>query len=183
MPDPQPPRHTPPPQEPIPREEVERKSASPLIWLLLLIALLAAGWYFYSQRDPGQVPLEPATPIGDAAPIGDGSAPEPEPRAPAPAPAAPPPAPQAAQAISPTQPAYPPAALRAGEEGTVLLRVEVDAQGSATAVEVVQSSRSRELDRAARDAVRNWQFSPAMENGQAIASTVEIPIEFRTDEP
>ena len=33
-----------------PQESVPRKSASPLLWLLVIVALLALGWYFYNQR-------------------------------------------------------------------------------------------------------------------------------------
>ncbi|NZA26041.1 energy transducer TonB [Luteimonas sp. SJ-92] len=175
-------RPPPPPQEPPPGE---RKSASPLVWLLLLIALLAVGWYFYSQRGAVEPPVEPAEPIGEPADIGDGTPPPPaserEDAARPPASTATPPADRPADPIERVEPDYPVAALRAQEEGTVLLRVQVDAQGNPGDVEIARSSRSRELDRAARDAVRRWRFSPALENGQAVASTVEVPIDFRMD--
>ena len=75
-------------------------------------------------------------------------------------------------------PQYPPSAARRGEAGTVLLQVQVDAQGRPVVVDVVQSSRSRALDREAVRAVRRWEFSPAVRNGQSVASKVLIPIEF-----
>lgn len=179
----------PPPGEPPPeRVEVERKSSSPLVWLLLLIALLAIGWYFYSQRGPSDAPAEPVTPIGETE-IGDGSPPPPASETPAgtaPAattPAAPSgPATQSAEPLARVEPSYPAAALRSREEGTVVLRVEVDAQGNPTSVDVERSSRSRDLDRAARDAVRQWTFSPAVENGQPVASTVSVPVDFRIED-
>ncbi|WP_407351484.1 TonB family protein [Luteimonas sp. R10] len=180
------PNPTSPPPPPPPPEE-PRKSSSPLVWILLLIALIAVGWYFYAQRDTADAPVEPETPIGEPAEIGDGTPPPPASEREAPA-AAPepstgttPPATRPADPIERVEPSYPPTALRAQEEGTVLLRVQVDAQGNPTEVDVARSSRSRELDRAARDAVRRWKFSPAMENGQAVASTVEVPIDFRMD--
>ena len=101
---------------------------------------------------------------------------------PDPAPAAPIPADRAAEPVTQVEPTYPAAALRSREEGTVLLRVEVDAQGAPTSVEVESSSRSRDLDRAARDAVRQWSFSPAVENGQPVASTVTVPVDFRVED-
>lgn len=174
----------PPPTEPPPeRVEVERKSSSPLVWLLLIIALLAIGWYFYSQRGPMETPVEPPTPIGETE-IGDGTPPPPASETPAatPAPAPAAPATSVAEPLSRVEPSYPATALRAQEEGTVVLRVEVDAEGNPTSVEVEQSSRSRDLDRAARDAVRSWTFSPAMEDGQPVASTVTVPVDFRIDE-
>jgi outer membrane biosynthesis protein TonB len=29
------------------------------------------------------------------------------------------------------------------------------------------------------DAVRKWQFKPALKDGKAIASTVDVPVEFK----
>lgn len=75
-------------------------------------------------------------------------------------------------------PEYPASAAQRGEAGTVLLQVQVDAQGRPAEVDVVQSSRSRALDREAVRAVRRWEFSPAVRNGQSVASKVLIPIEF-----
>ncbi len=66
-------------------------------------------------------------------------------------------------------PEYPPAAMRNGDQGTVLVRVEVGADGVPTSVEVAQRSGSRDLDRAAVNAVRQWRFQPAQRDGQAVA--------------
>ncbi len=84
-----------------------------------------------------------------------------------------------ARPISSPPPRYPARAMRRGESGTVLLQVHVDAQGRPTRVEVVQSSRSRELDREAQRTVERWRFSPAVRNGRAVASKVLVPIEFQ----
>jgi protein TonB len=75
-------------------------------------------------------------------------------------------------------PTYPPAALRRGDTGTVIVRIQVDAEGLPGGVTVVQRSGSRELDRAAMDAVRSWRFQPAIEGGEPIAGSVDIPVEF-----
>ncbi len=75
-------------------------------------------------------------------------------------------------------PAYPPAALRRGDSGTVLVRVEVGADGVPTNVDVVSRSGSRDLDNAALDAVRQWRFSPAQKDGQAVAGDVMVPVDF-----
>ena len=81
------------------------------------------------------------------------------------------------------QPTYPAAALRVREEGTVLLRVEVDATGRPVSVEVQRSSRSRDLDRAARDAVQQWTFEPAIRDGRPASSTVTVPVDFSIGDP
>lgn len=75
-------------------------------------------------------------------------------------------------------PRYPPRALQRGESGTVLLQVEVDERGRPRRVDVVQSSRSRSLDREAVRTVERWEFSPAIRNGRAVPAKVLIPIEF-----
>ncbi len=105
---------------------------------------------------------------------------------PAPAPVAPPPTPAPAMADigSPTPierpaPRYPSRALRMRETGTVRVLVTVGADGVPTDVSVDSSSQSRDLDRAALEAVRKWRFRPAQRGGQAVAGTVVVPIEFR----
>jgi len=103
---------------------------------------------------------------------------------PAPLPEQPPQAPDAdAIATTPTAiespaPRYPPAAWRRRESGIVLLRIHVGADGEPYAVDVVDSSRSRLLDRAAVDAVKRWRFEPAQRNGQSVPGQVEVPIAF-----
>lgn len=75
-------------------------------------------------------------------------------------------------------PRYPVAAMRAGESGTVMVRVEVGADGVPVGIGIEQSSHSRELDRAAMEAVRQWRFNPAQQDGQPVPSTLVIPIDF-----
>ncbi len=84
-------------------------------------------------------------------------------------------------AISRPAPRYPSDALRNGESGTVLVRIEVDADGEPTAVSVVERSGSRSLDRAAVQAAKRWRFRPAQQNGRAVAGAVEMPIVFALD--
>ncbi|HVJ38262.1 MAG TPA: energy transducer TonB [Stenotrophomonas sp.] len=76
-------------------------------------------------------------------------------------------------------PNYPPAALRRGDRGTVVVRVEVDTSGAPAGVALVQRSGSRDLDRAAMEAVRAWRFQPAQREGQAVPGSIEIPFDFK----
>lgn len=78
-------------------------------------------------------------------------------------------------------PVYPPLARRMGEEGRVVLRVQVTAQGTADSVELMTSSGSDRLDQAALKAVRNWRFVPARRGGEAVASAVLVPITFKLE--
>lgn len=75
-------------------------------------------------------------------------------------------------------PRYPTRALRRGDSGTVRVRVEVGPDGRPSQVSVAQPSGSRDLDRAAVDAVRRWRFHPARRNGEAVSGTVIVPISF-----
>ena len=114
--------------------------------------------------------------------------PRPAPAAPAPAkpvrpaPAAPAPARSLANSapVPTSQPAprYPRGALRSGIEGTVQVQVDVGPDGVPTSVALASGSGSRELDRAAMDAVRRWRFTPAMANGQPTTGRVTVPIKF-----
>lgn len=83
--------------------------------------------------------------------------------------------------LSSPPPRYPVEALRNGESGTVILRVDVSADGVPTQVEVARSSRSRSLDRAASEAVRRWTFRPAQRNGQPVAGSVQVPVAFQPE--
>lgn len=75
-------------------------------------------------------------------------------------------------------PVYPPLSRRSGEEGRVLLRVQVDASGNAIALEIRDSSGSQRLDNAAIEAVRRWKFVAAKMGELNVAAWVLVPIKF-----
>jgi protein TonB len=60
-----------------------------------------------------------------------------------------------------------------------LLKTEVLADGSVGRVLIQRSSGNPELDRAAKAAVSQWQFSPARQGEKRIKAWVMIPIRFR----
>jgi protein TonB len=78
-------------------------------------------------------------------------------------------------------PRYPVAARRAGEQGTVTLRVRVAVDGSASRVAVEKSSGSPHLDAAALEAVKAWRFTPARRGADAVESWMLVPIVFRLE--
>lgn len=80
--------------------------------------------------------------------------------------------------LSAPAPEYPRSALRAGASGNVVLRIEVRPDGRVGEVSVVESSRHRELDRAAARAVRRWRFQPALHDGRPVAGVVQQVISF-----
>jgi protein TonB len=75
-------------------------------------------------------------------------------------------------------PEYPIRALREGTTGTVLVLVHIGPDGVPTSTEIAQSSGSRDLDRAATQAVRRWQFEPAIADGHPTVGDVVVPIDF-----
>lgn len=78
-------------------------------------------------------------------------------------------------------PRYPVSARRKGEEGTVLLRVLVDAAGNPMKVELDRGSGHSALDGAGIEAVKRWKFVPARRGSQAVEAWVRVPLTFRLD--
>ncbi len=77
-------------------------------------------------------------------------------------------------------PLYPRESERRGEQGTVVLRVRVDAAGNATQVDVIESSGYPALDAAARARLATWRFQPGRrEDGTAAPDVIEIGINFQ----
>ncbi|MDP1652618.1 MAG: energy transducer TonB [Rhodocyclaceae bacterium] len=77
-----------------------------------------------------------------------------------------------------TPPRYPPHSRRMGEEGTVLLRVELDEHGKVCAARVSGSSGFARLDEAALEAVRTWQCHPAQRDGRPVRAVALQPFKF-----
>jgi len=75
-------------------------------------------------------------------------------------------------------PDYPSVSQRLGEQGLVLLRVQVTADGAADSVELQTGSGSDRLDQAAREAVKKWRFVPAKRGEQPVSASVTVPVSF-----
>lgn len=75
-------------------------------------------------------------------------------------------------------PPYPAAAIRAGWQGTVVLRLEITAAGDVAHLMIAESSRHAVLDAAAASAVKRWRFRPARRDRQGVSSSVLLPIVF-----
>ena len=138
---------------------------------------------------PAPVPQQvaPRLPPSPNAPT---AVPEPQPpappivAAPAPAPVAPP-APAkvelpstSAEYLQNPPPAYPPTSRRLGEQGTVIVRVLIGADGVAQEAELRKSSGFDRLDRAALETVRKWRYVPGKRGGVPEAMWFNVPINF-----
>jgi protein TonB len=81
-------------------------------------------------------------------------------------------------ASSQQPPVYPRASRRAGEAGTVVLRINIAASGAVTATAVAVSSGFERLDAAAQKAVQQWRFTPGTVDGVPTAMPLQVPIRF-----
>jgi protein TonB len=77
------------------------------------------------------------------------------------------------------EPTYPSASRRAGEEGTVKLKVLVDDRGRPQQVQVAQGSGFARLDAAAVEAVRKWRFVAATDGTKAIQAWTQVAVTFK----
>jgi TonB family protein len=81
-------------------------------------------------------------------------------------------------------PAYPPALLKLGVEGSVMVRYVVDSTGHAdmSTLQVVRASRI-EFAVAVREALPNMRFLPAKMGDKAVPQLVEQPFHFKIQKP
>jgi TonB family protein len=76
------------------------------------------------------------------------------------------------------QPIYPKESRRLGEQGTVLLEVEIKSDGSIGEIKILQHPGHERLVNAAIDAIKKARIDPAIEDGKPIASMVRVPFNF-----
>jgi protein TonB len=76
---------------------------------------------------------------------------------------------------------YPPDLYQQQVEGTVVLRLHIDENGTLAldSTRVAESSGYPGLDSAALRAVPEMRFAPAQRGGQAVATTFLLPVHFR----
>ncbi|MDQ3059722.1 MAG: energy transducer TonB [Pseudomonadota bacterium] len=126
----------------------------------------------------------PSAPTGTVEPSAS-STPAPAPMAAGPAAPPAPPAPPAVQLPSSNadylqnpKPAYPPLSKRLGEQGKVMVRVLIGADGQPRQAELKQSSGFERLDQAALSTVMKWRYVPGKRGGVAEDMWFNVPINF-----
>lgn len=173
-----------------PIEESARSATSDRSLTLLLLLLLGVifVWYRYNQTQSSDASLDGSTAVTAASAVDKGSATDTAERDTATSTAI---APRATTARATPRssapvpiagnplPKYPISALRHGEGGQVVLQVRIDEKGLPIDVDVARRSGSRDLDRAAMQAVREWRFKPATRNGKPVSAVVELPVAFK----
>ena len=76
------------------------------------------------------------------------------------------------------KPVYPPLSKRLGEQGKVMVRVLIGADGTVQSASLARSSGFNRLDDAAMAAVLKWRFVPGKRDGVAQAMWHQIPVNF-----
>ena len=75
---------------------------------------------------------------------------------------------------------YPPASLRAEEQGRTIITVSINTQGRVDGCTVATSSGFPKLDeKSCQLAQRRFRFKPALQNGQPVASSKSMPIKWQ----
>ncbi len=75
---------------------------------------------------------------------------------------------------------YPPASLRAEEQGRTVITVSINTQGRVDSCSVATSSGFPKLDeKSCQLAQRRFRFKPALQNGTPVASTKQMPIKWQ----
>lgn len=75
-------------------------------------------------------------------------------------------------------PDYPAISRRLGEEGKLMLQVELDESGRISNTRIINSSGHSRLDNAALAAVKTWRCKPAVRDGQAVKAIALQPFNF-----
>lgn len=175
----EPPPPAPKPPEPAPKPVVKQKAPTPppAPRPVAVPNLPPAPSAPTGVAEPQPAPPPISTPVAVA------PAP-PAPPAPPPAPPPPPrvelPSSDAAYLQNP-KPPYPPMSKRLGEQGEVILRVLIGADGVAQQAEIRKSSGYERLDQVALATVRKWRYVPGKRNGVPEAMWFNVPVNFTLD--
>lgn len=76
---------------------------------------------------------------------------------------------------------YPRWAVRQGWQGRFDIALEILKDGSVGPTQVMRSTGYSLLDQSAEKAVKKWKFHPAIENGQPVATCIQMPVLFQIE--
>jgi len=86
-----------------------------------------------------------------------------------------------AQILSKTEPQFPDAAKRKNITGYVRLQITIDQSSAIKSIDVLEASPEGYFETAAMDAVKNWKFAAAYQNGNPVEATIKRRIEFKLE--
>ena len=82
------------------------------------------------------------------------------------------------KAVRRSAPKYPGSARARGITGKVVLRILIDKQGRVSKVKVIDSSPKGVFEQSAIEAIKNWQYNPAIYQGQRVKIWANQTINF-----
>lgn len=85
---------------------------------------------------------------------------------------------QAPDRIHHVAPVYPPEARAAGLQGVVILEARIDEEGNVRDVDVLRGL-GLGLDEAAREAVRQWKYTPSLYNGEPVEVLLTVTVQYQ----
>lgn len=91
-------------------------------------------------------------------------------------------APQPPRILKAATPEFPDAQRGLGLHPNVVLEVTVDAHGEVVDATVVRSA-GEAFDAAALQSIRQWEFAPALVDGETVSARIRVAVHFREDEP
>lgn len=160
----------PPPPQPDPNPKPKVQPRSQVDTFKRVVPIPTDDPFVVTQRPQDEVVFNPG-PIGTDEPIQ-----QPQTLPP------PPPAPVRMEArlrSGDLQPPYPASEERLGNEGKVVVRVTVGADGRVKAVEKVQATSEAFFRSTERHALRAWRFAPATEDGRPVESRKTMTLTFQ----
>jgi TonB family protein len=85
-----------------------------------------------------------------------------------------------AKPLERTPPKYPVDAARKSQEGWTRLSFVIDKEGNVVDPIIQDSSGVKSMDKEALKAIKNWKYSPAMQNGEAIEQCqMQVQLDFK----
>ena len=85
----------------------------------------------------------------------------------------------APETITPITPAYPKYELDNGVEGIVYIQFKIDTLGNVSESYIAKSSKNKNLDNAALNAVSSSKWNPAENQGKRVSVWQTLPFEFK----
>lgn len=78
-------------------------------------------------------------------------------------------------------PQYPPRARRAGVEGYVKARLNVDVKGLVKSIEILESEPAGEFTKSVMRTLKRWKFKPKVVDGKPMEYSGTVTIEFKLE--
>lgn len=85
------------------------------------------------------------------------------------------------QILSKTEPQFPDSAKRKNITGYVRLQITIDQSSAIKSIDILEAKPEGYFEAAAMEAVKNWKFSAAYQNGAPVESAIKRRIEFKLE--